>query len=75
MTTAAPLPLGEVDAQSAAGEGVRPIDKLYALTRLATLATLSQPNSGLPEFGAIEWLKSDKSDFNWEREKINAPRK
>jgi mono/diheme cytochrome c family protein len=23
------------------------------------------PNSGLPEFGTIEWSKSDKSDFDW----------
>src|SRR6516164_4863635 len=25
------------------------------------------PNSGLPEFGALSWPKSDKSDFGWER--------
>jgi len=23
------------------------------------------PNSGLPEFGIINWPKSDKSDFGW----------
>jgi hypothetical protein len=25
------------------------------------------PDSGLPEFGALSWPKSDKSDFGWER--------
>src|SRR5713101_2532029 len=29
---------------------------------------LSQPNSGLPEFGTLRWPKSDTSDFGWERE-------
>src|SRR6266496_5063188 len=26
-----------------------------------------RPNSGLPEFGPLNWPKSDKSDFGWER--------
>jgi len=30
-------------------------------------AHLSQPNSGLPEFGNPSWPKSDKFDFGWER--------
>ena len=28
---------------------------------------LSHPNSGMPEFGTIDFPKSDESDFGWER--------
>ncbi len=38
---------------------------------------LSHPNSGLPEFGAKNWRKSETSDFRWEGEHIEcaAPQK
>ena len=32
-----------------------------------SVCSLSNPKSGLPDFGHIEWSKSDKSDFDWER--------
>ena len=32
-----------------------------------SVCSLSNPKSGLPDFGHIEWSKSDKSDFDGER--------
>src|SRR6266545_3504994 len=34
----------------------------------ARCAPSPHPNSSLPEFGTLDWPKSDISDFGWERE-------
>src|SRR5712692_6637609 len=54
-----PLPCGE----RVGVRGYSSIDRPNPLT-----PPLSQPNSGLPEFGILSWPKSEVSDFGWERE-------
>ena len=36
-----------------------------ALVQQTRCAPSPHPNSGLPEFGTLDWPKSDKSDFGW----------
>ena len=47
--------------------------KLMRRGATGSVNSLSQPNSGLPEFGTlIDEPKSDISDFGWEREQTRA---